>query len=214
MTSKHKIKREKVIDHLLTKDFAALVELAKREPVVSSILLQLTFALDDLLSWRAVEGLGYLAEAHPENVKIIRGRLLWLLNEDSASFGWGAPAVLGEIGRRNYSLVADISEMLFAYLDEEFSRSPMLWGLGRMGQIHPEVIREAIPQIMEFVDDVNPQVRAHAAWCLGVSGALEGVPALSRLTDDSEAVRLYENGELRETTVGEIARQALARLQS
>ncbi|MBW1916535.1 MAG: HEAT repeat domain-containing protein [Deltaproteobacteria bacterium] len=214
MTTKHKIKREKVTAYLLNGDFASLVELAGREPVVSSILLQLTFALDDPLSWRAVEGLGYLAEAHPERVKTILGRLWWLLNEDSGSFGWGAPAVLGEIGRRNYSLVADTVEMLFSYLDEEFSRSPMLWGLGRMGQTHPEIVREAIPQIMEFLHDADPQVRGHAAWCLGVNGAGEGVGPLARLASDAEPVKLYENGELRQTTVGEIAREALARLES
>jgi len=214
MGNKHKVRREKVIAYLLNGDFASLVALAERETGVSAILLQLTYALDDLLSWRAVEGLGYLAEFHPDKVTPIRGRLLWLLNEDSGSFGWGAPAVLGEIGRRNFTLVADIVEMLFGYLEEEFSRSAMLWGLGRLGQGHPEVVRKAIPQIMEYVLDADPQVRAHAAWCLGVNGAREAAAPLAQLSDDSEPVKLYENGELWETTVGAIARQALARLQS
>ncbi|OPX20190.1 MAG: hypothetical protein BZ151_05090 [Desulfobacca sp. 4484_104] len=212
MANKHKVRREKVIACLLNGDFNSLVELAGRETAVSSILLQLTYSLDDLLSWRAVEGLGYLAHAHPEKVKIIIGRLLWLLNEDSGSFGWGAPAVLGEIGRRNFSLVADIVEVLFGYLEEEFSRSPMLWGLGRLGEKHPEVVQPGIPQIMKYVLDADPQVRAHAAWCLGAIGALAAVASLAQLSDDPEPVKLYENGELRQTTVGAIARQALAPL--
>lgn len=214
MANKQKARREKVIDQLLAGDFAALIETAGREPGIIVILLQLTFALEDLLSWRAVEGMGYLAQALPDKVAKIRGRLLWLLNEDSGSFGWGAPAVLGEIGRQNLSLIEDIMLMLFTYLEEDFSRSPMLWGLGRLGQEHPHAIQPAIPQIMEFLQDPVPQVRANAAWCLGMSGALAAVEPLTKLTNDPEPVKLYEDGELRQTTVEEIARQALGRLRS
>lgn len=209
-----KARREQVIALLARGDFPGLVEMAGRQRGITVILLQMLYSREDPLSWRAVEGLGCLARAYPAKVQKVIGRLLWLLNEDSGSFGWLAPAALGEIGKQNLSLVEEIILMFFNFLEEEFSRPPMIWGLGRLGQEHPEVIQPAIPRIMECLHDPTPQVRAYAAWCLGVNQASAAVGPLTRLTGDPEPVKLYEAGELRLTTVGDLAREALARLES
>ena len=100
--------REQIIRMLREADFPALVELAATEPGVGDMLLQFLYDPQDLLHWRALEGLGHLAGAQPEQVRKLISRLLWLLNEDSGSFGWGAAAALGEIGRGNIALVKDI----------------------------------------------------------------------------------------------------------
>ena len=213
MAISRSVKRQQITQLLLQEDFPAVAALAAATPGVVTILLQMLFDPDSLLHWRATEAIGYLANTQPKRIKEIIPRLLWSLNEDSASFGWGAAAALGEIGRNNYKIVEDITLMLFNFLEEEFTREGMLWGLGRLGQTHPQVVQQAAPSIQVCLADPNPQVRAYAAWALGIIGAQSAVSDLRRLQNDPEPIKLYDANTLRETTVGAVAREALQHLE-
>jgi hypothetical protein len=204
--------RAHIVALLKEGNFPGLVELVGRESGVPAQLLLFLFAPQELLHWRALEGLGYVAEAYPRQVQALIGRLLYLLNEDSGSFGWGAAAALGEIGRRQLSLVAEIIPMFCGFLAEEFSRGPMLWGLGRLGEVHPEVLDEALPLIISSLAHADPQIRALAAWCLGKVRHREAAPGLQALLGDAGLAQLYDQGQLRQTTVAQVAREALAAL--
>ncbi len=204
--------RERLNDLLRQADFAGLVALAGRERMVVRLLLQYFYDPGELLHWRALEGLGHVAAAYPGQVQKVVGRLLWLLNEDSASIGWGAAAALGEIGRHNLAVVRDIIPMFCGFLEEAFSRAAMLWGMGRLAEAHPEVLSDVGPFVLPCLTDPDPGVRALAAWCAGRMRLTAAREALMALTDDPAAFRLYEAGDFRQTTVGELAREALARL--
>jgi hypothetical protein len=205
--------REELAGLLRESDFAAVAALAGRAKSVADVLLQFLYNPQDLLYWRALEGLGHVAQAQPEQVRKLITRLLWLLNEDSGSFGWGAAAALGEIGRGRLELVRDIIPMFCGFLWEEFSRASMLWGIGRLAEVHPEALAEVVPDIVPCLTDLDPQIRALSAWCLGKIGTKEGREAIQGLLEDPAPVIIYEDGELRRTTVGQTARQALARLR-
>jgi hypothetical protein len=168
MKSRAALRRE-VIGLLDQADYAGLVELAGREAFVVPILLQFLYDPRDLLHWRALEGLGQVAREHPRQVGKIINRLLWLLNEDSGSFGWGAAAALGDIARHNLSVVAEIIPMFCGFLEAPFSRAPMLWGIGRLAEVHPEVLEEVRPFILPCLTDADPLVRALSAWALAGS---------------------------------------------
>jgi hypothetical protein len=160
-----------------------------------------------------LEGLGHVAKAQPGQVRKLITRLLWLLNEDSGSFGWGAAAALGEIGRGNISLVKDIISMFCGFLEEEFSRAPMLWGVGRLAEVSPpDSLKEVVPMIVTFLTSSEAQVRALAAWALGKAGYCEAAADLQALLGDERPVAIYERGELRQTTVAQVGREALAAL--
>jgi hypothetical protein len=204
--------REQIVALLREGNFPGLVELAGRETGVAGQLLRFIYDPGDLLHWRALEGLGFVAGAHPGQVQKVLGRLLWLLNEDSGSFGWGAASALGEIGRQQLSLVKEIVPMFCGFLEEEFSRGPMLWGLGRLGEVHPEVLAEALPLVEAALSDHDPQVRAWAAWSLGKAGVAGAAPGLKTLVGDDTPVKIYDEGELHDTTVGRVARRALVSL--
>lgn len=212
MPNLRKTKRDQIRRLLLAGDIPAVARLAQGTSGVVTILLQFLFEPESLLHWRATEAIGAIAKEQPKRIKDVIPRLLWSLNEDSASFGWGAAAVLGEIGRNNYAIVSDIIEMLIQFLEDDFTREGILWGLGRLGQTQPEVVREAAPRIQACLAEANPQVRAYAAWCLGIIGERAAVSQLSSLTTDTHPVRLYEAGQQESTTVGEVARRALERL--
>ena len=212
--SSRAVLRRKIQTFLNEADYSELVDLAGREPAVTPLLLQFLYAPQDLLSWRALEGLGNLARGHPAQVRKIIHRLLWLLNEDSGSFGWLAAAALGEIGRNRLSVVQEIIPMFCGFLEEDFSRGPMLWGVGRLAEVHPGEAEEVKPWARWCLTHPDPQVRALSAWCLGKMGDREAREALAALLNDEQPAEIYDQGELRPTTVAQAAREALDRLDA
>jgi hypothetical protein len=201
-----------MVTRLKAGDFQGLAELAGRDRGVAAILMQFLYDPGDLLHWRALEGLGHVAAAHPEQVHKLINRLLYLVNEDSGSTGWGAAAALGEIGRHQVSLIKEIIPMFIGFLEETFTLEPMLWGVGRMAEVHPELLDEVLPSIAPFLTSPEPQVRGLAAWCLGKARYHPAAGALATLLGDDHPVQLYDRGELRQANVGQVAQEALAAL--
>ena len=210
MTSNRSSLRREVAAYLHQADFAAVVALAGREGSIVPLLLQFLYDPHDLLLWRALEALGHVAREHPRQVAKIINRLLWLLNEDSGSFSWGAAAALGEIGAGNLSIVADIIPMFIGFLEAPSSRASMLWGIGRLAAVHPEALEEVRPFLLPHLVDADPVVRALSAWALGRLKVAEAAGGLQQLVSDTQPVTLYDEGSLHHTTVGQVAREALA----
>ncbi len=204
--------REQIVALLQAGDFPGLKALADQEVGVAGQLMNYLFNPEDLLHWRAVEGLGYVAESHPDQVRKLISRLLWQLNEDSGSFGWLAAAALGEIGRHNLPVVEEILPMFCGFLENEFARVSMLWGLGRFWEACPEALPEAVPLLVELLKDPDPRVRGLAAWCLGRTGAQEAQEALKGLLADDSQVELYDQEQLQRTSVGRLAKEALDKI--
>ena len=205
--------RQEIRTLLEAGNFPELVDLAGQESPVTGLLMQFLYDPHDPLHWRALEGLGHVAHGHPAQVQKIITRLLWLLNEDSGSFGWGAAAALGEIGRHELSVVADIIPMFCGFLEETFSRAPMLWGIGRMAAVHPEKLHEVLPYLLPCLEDDDPQVRGLSAWALGNLKEQAAREPLAKLLADEGPVTLYDQGNLQSVTVAELARKALAALE-
>jgi hypothetical protein len=210
-TSRHQL-REKIIALLQAGDYPGLTALAAQESGVAAILMQFLYDPGVLLYWRALEGLGVVAGSHPEQVRKLINRLLYLLNEDSGSNGWGAAAALGEIGRGRIDLVKEIIPMFIGILEQPFSQESMLWGVGRLAEVQAGLLHEVLPEIVPFLTNPKPQLRALAAWGLGKARYHPAAGAIQALTGDEHPVELYDCGDLRHTTVGQIAREALAGL--
>jgi hypothetical protein len=204
--------REKIVPLLQAGDFRGLTALAGQESGVAAILMQFLYEPGALLYWRALEGLGLVAGAHPEQVGKLITRLLYLLNEDSGSNGWGAAAALGEIGRNQIMLVKEIIPMFVGFLAEPFSQEPMLWGVGRLAEVQAELLHEVLPEIVPFLTNPEPQLRGLAAWGLGKARYQPAAGAIQALTGDQHPLHLYDGGRLRETSVGQVAQEALAGL--
>jgi HEAT repeat protein len=205
--------REQLRKLLREADYPALLAVAASDRRVGEILLQFLYDPRDLLHWRALEALGLLAGAHPRQVQKLIPRLLWLLNEDSGSFGWGAAAALGEIGRHQISLMNEVIPMFVGLLDEEFSRAPMLWGIGRLAERHPSLLSEIVPVIVPLLTSADSQIRALSAWALGKAGYCQAAAELQALTTDENPVIIYDRQELRQVTVAHLAREALSSLK-
>jgi len=71
---------------------------------------------------------------------------------------------------------------------------------------------EVLPEIVPFLTSANSQLRGLAAWGLGKARYRPAAGAVQALTGDEHPVQLYDCGRLFDTTVGQIARAALASL--
>ena len=197
------------------RDLAAILALADRDRRTLSALLPLTYEPDGLQRWRAVEALGLaagrVADRDPEFVRGIVRRLLWSLSDESGGIGWSAPEAIGEIVANRPALFAEYAPIvlsLFDTLEEDYFRPGILWAIGRIAGRASALMRPAAGQVAACLDDANPQARGLAAWCLGRLAPPGAAEALQRLFADEGPVQIYQDGVLRATTVGQLAREA------
>lgn len=196
---------------------AEIAELAENWRRVLGLLIALSFDRDPLVGWRAVEALGAAAERigddDPEAVRDLLRRLYWLMSEESGGICWRSPEAMAEIIRRRPGLCRDYVPIVVSLLGEMAEedlahfRPGVLWAIGRLGPVAEGNLEEVLPAIMACLEHPEPQVRGMAAWCLGQCGRGELLAGRDGLLADESPVTLYEDGQLVQTSVGELARR-------
>jgi len=189
---------------------------------------------EEPLRWHAVQAMGEsvarLAETDMEAARIVMRRLIWSLNEESAGIGWGAPEAMAEIICHHSGLAGEYVHMLISYmrgdgpelfqdgnfLEHEMLQRGLLWGIGRLAEVRPEMLRErgVAADLLPYLDSDDHAVRGLAARALGLLHADGAAGGIARLAGDSFPVSLYEQGTLRKATVEELGREALQRIQA
>lgn len=179
-------------------------------------LISLTYDKKDILCWRSIEAIGIVSKeisrARHDIVRNLVGRLLWMIREESGGIGWSSPEMLGEIVRNNPELFSDVAPVIMSFLDEEMLASGVLIAAGRIGEVRPELIAHATPLIITYLHNPEPKLRGLAAWALGRMRVLEAEPELEKLKNDDSRIAIYEEGELKEKTIGQIAEEAIERI--
>lgn len=210
------VPKKEIISLLEKKAFDELSVLSMSDGKVISRLISLSYDKDKTLSWRAMEAIGLatrqMAGSNPEHVRNIAGRLLWMMRDESGGMAWSAPDILGEIVRNNPVLCVDLAPIVASFHDEKMLCSGVLRAIGRMGRINRETTEHAIPIIRSYLGSVNSTLRGLAAFALGELGSSIHSDDLDGLKDDKSMINFYEDGELRQRTVGELAASALKRL--
>ena len=208
--------KKEVIRLLAKKDYDKLVGLSFSQKKILSILISLSYDKKNPVSWRAIEAIGLItgeiAKTNPDLVRNTVGRLLWMIRDESGGIGWSSPEILGEIVRNNPELCSDIAPIIVSFHEEEMLRAGVLKAVGRIGMINTEFIEYAVPVVLSYLHNPNPVLRGFAAWSLGEIGTAESLNELQKLINDNNVLLFYEDRELREKTVGEIAAKSIARL--
>jgi hypothetical protein len=183
------------------------------------------YAPDELLKWRAVVGMGMVVAERAEggdkeSARVVMRRFMWNLNDESGGIGWGCPEAMGEAAARSVVLAEEFHSILTSYAWEEgnYLEHPrlqygVLWGIGRLAHARPGLIPYAAPWLVPFTRSDDANHRGLAAWALGPLNAPDAKPDLQNLAGDDAEIRRFdpETDQLVETTVGELARAALAR---
>ncbi len=175
-----------------------------------------------------------------EDARIVMRQLIWRMNEESGNIGWGIGEVWGEIMAVNERLANEYHTILLSYVQEyegichgNFLDHPplrwgVLWGLGRLSQERPGLLEKGLKDLEEVINPAkamegkegtyqglechDAQARGLACWALGNIGARRSLEPLGRISDDRGGVRLFRNGCMEATTVGELAREAMGKI--
>jgi hypothetical protein len=175
--------------------------------------------------WHAITALGPiiadLADRDMEAARVVMRRFMWSLNDESGGIGWGAPEAMAEIMSCHDGLADEYAHMLVAYMREdgfylelEQLQRGLMWGLGRLAQDKPDLLRSknAVRHLLPYLNSSDSTVRGLAAWALGLLHAEESSPPLEKLVDDPAPVRLYNERAFIDDTVGGLTHKALANI--
>jgi HEAT repeat protein len=86
--------------------------------------------------------------------------------------------------------------------------------LGRIGRKEPETVKAAIPRLIALLEDSYDYVRVCAVEALGWIGDAAALEPLRLLAQDSARARVSRGGKWIETTLGEIAREAIQSIEA
>ncbi|WP_461208904.1 DVU0298 family protein [Desulfocurvus sp. DL9XJH121] len=184
---------------------------------------------EEVVRWRAVTALGAtvarMADADMERARVVMRRFLWHMNEESGNVGWGIPEAMGEAMARHPRLADEYHKNLASYVqcpeclgDDNYMDHPPLrratyWGLARLAQDRPELVCHAAAELVSALDgEEDPLSRGLACLALGLMGQRSAAPRLEELARSTDPLDLYWNGDLKQTTLGELAAEALAAL--
>lgn len=209
---------------------AGLDPLPRKDTI--NVLFSAICRIEEILRWHAVSAMGVavasLAQEDMEEARIMMRRLLWSLNDESGGIGWGAPESMAEIMHNHEGLAREYIHMLISYmrpdgeeleqdgnfLEHETLQRGLLWGIGRLSGSRPALllangVDEDLPL---YLNSPDAMVRGLAVQATGLLACKPLREVVVRLSADTGLVRLYQNGLLSDTTVGDLARAALSRL--
>jgi hypothetical protein len=111
---------------------------------------------NDVIRAGAARAIGLAAENHPELGADLVRRLLWNLNDESATNGvFGLPA-LGEIGRRAPDLIAPFVGPMASLAADDGLRVPLLRALTTVAEAAPRLVEPLLNDLERFVDESDP----------------------------------------------------------
>lgn len=201
--------KERVTVFARERKYDELAELIARERKMMRYLYRLLYSTEELMRWRAIEGMGVvarrLAQEDPDAVRNIIRSLLWSINDESGGIGWSAPESIGEIIYHLPEMFGEFASIILSYSDEQMLKRGVLWAAGRIAQASPGLVRQFIPEFTAFLADPDPVVRGYVLRFLYFAGSRDGLEYHPNLLRDHSPVPVYENGELKETTVAGLA---------
>jgi HEAT repeat protein len=206
----------------LERAIAATGHLAPRQ--IINPLLSFLHSGHEKLKWGAVKAVGHvvtqLAESDLESARVIMRRLMWNLNDESGGMGWGAPEALGEILATHSGLAREFAPILLSYaredgnyLEHEGLQRGLLWGIGRLSEKRPELVREAVAVLVPHLQSPDGMIRGLAARIMGLLKVKQAVPLLRALTEDEAELTLMVGNTLTTLRVKDLAEEALMSIE-
>lgn len=108
---------------------------------------------------RAAGAIGRSAEAHPAlGLETVR-RLMWALNDESATNGVYGIAALGEIGHRCPGMMAPFVPALSSMAWDDGLRLELLRALGRIAETDPRLVAAQLERLDSYVDESREDER-------------------------------------------------------
>ena len=199
----------------------ALVEIGRLPPrQIINPLFSFIQSGNEKVKWGAVKVAGLvvsqLAESDLEAARVIMRRLMWNLNDESGGIGWGSPEVMGEILAAHNGLAQEYAHILLSYAREEGNylelealQRGLLWGIGRLAEKRPDLVRGASASLLPHLESQDEVIRGLAARIMGLLQVKEALPRLRNLTQDDSSFVIMIGGNLTTVRVRDLAEEAL-----
>ncbi|WP_027364438.1 DVU0298 family protein [Desulfotruncus alcoholivorax] len=198
-----------------------IVEVAGRDKRILRDLQRLLYSADELTRHRAASALGrasrVVVEKDPGAVSDLLQKIFTsVAGADYGSSNWGAIDAIGEIIANSPDLFAGYIPTMYQFMNDRELRPRVLRSIARIAEAKPELIQKSLGYFTGFLQVAEPETRGYAAWLTGklltsksAPGTKEAMEALKRITEDNNPVRIYQNGNAHEKTVGQLAAEAL-----
>jgi hypothetical protein len=142
----------KVMELLRTDDVAGLERLVREDRRALRHLVGRLWDADERTRRRAAEAVGVAAEAHPDLALEVARRLIWALNDESATNGvYGLPA-LGEMGHHNPQVIEPLVGPIASYAWDDSLRLEVIRAMCRIAERAPEMVRPHREQLQRWRD--------------------------------------------------------------
>jgi len=199
----------------------ALAEMGRLPPrQIINPLLSFIQSGNEKVKWGSVKAIGHvvgqLADRDLEAARVIMRRLMWTLNDESGGIGWGSPEAMGEIMAIHRGLAQEYAHILISYarqdgnyLEHEGLQRGLLWGLGRLSEKRPELVRESAGLFLPYLESRDAVIRGLAVRLMGLLRVKEAQPVLQTLAEDESAIALVIENRLAAARVKDLAAEAL-----
>ena len=220
--------KTKTTELLQLADFnKALAEIDRfpREKIINPIFSCLC-SCDEVVKWHAVTAIGHvvagMAETDMESARIVMRRFMWMLNDESGGIGWGVPEALAEACATHPQIAQEYTHVLVSFMREDgfYLELPQLqrglmWGIARLAQVYPQLLIEknALTYLPPYLSSNDFHVQAGAACASGLLKAKNSQTDIKTMVSDTRPLTIYRDCQFSQTTLGEIASEALLRMQ-
>ncbi len=172
--------RQEIRSLLKTDDVDLGLAALRRLPVHRTVrhLFAFLCELDEEVKNRAITTMGVLvadlAAQDMEAAREVMRRLMWSLNDESGSIGWGASQAMAEIMVNHEGLAGEYTHMLVSYMAEDGNylenvllQRELLRAIHRLAEARPQLLHQkgVLPYLRELSGSEDAQVRRLAARC-------------------------------------------------
>ncbi len=180
-------------------------------------LQKLLYSADPLILSRGAEAMGTAAAVistwEPRAVSTILQALLQAI-DDTAASTWGAYEGIGEIIGQAPNFFAGYMPNLYQFLADQPRRPYALKALSKIALRKPELGRKFLFRVLPYFQEPRPECRGLTVWIMGNLQAPEAIQGLQDLTCDPEEITIYQNGQLETKMIGQLALEALQKIQA
>jgi hypothetical protein len=219
------LEKKKLILHSLeANDLDNVVSFVQKDRKTLSLLIRMAYDKETLVGWRSIKAVGRVAKklvgTNHEFLRTTMRKLLWSLSDESGGIGWAAPELLGEIVSSDPEGFADIIPLIVEVYDieEQTFRPGVMYGLGRIAEVSPELVANYQKEIIKSLVDTDPLIRIYTLelveilwpvvikknlWSREYQKKLESV--VNNLKDDLRVAWVYKNNAFIDMEVGNVA---------
>jgi len=133
---------------------------------------------------------------------------------DSAATNWGMIETIGSIIAARPDIYGAFTRHLLNFMGTETTQEHAIWALGEIAETRPDLIRKTpFYSTFHFLGHEEPLIRGLMARLMGRIKATEAVFQVMGLQSDEHEIIIYEQGQPVQTTVAQLASQAVGLIQ-